>query len=232
MSFQVIWQSTVLQLGPTSKGLLPLLRANVPLILPSCSELKQKSKESTCKGHAQNTTWLNYPLNGKSQQDVTFDSPWLVPNTLELNKCGNCRASSLEAGSGAEREFRKVKQLSLHCSETTLTGESRYHISPPRGFEPVTLVAGSKQVSPLDQWDMVRIKWDCRLFTGLPPSSRLHRLWSQKGDLQRAWNRDRKAVWDQVGLSHCRHEGLVTVGDEALLTINHVGVTNVARQRY
>ncbi len=61
-----------------------------------------------------------------------------------------------------------------------------------------------------------------------PPSSRLRRLWSQKGDLQRAWNRDRKAVWDQVGLSHFWHEGLVTVGDEALLMINHVGVTNVA----
>jgi hypothetical protein len=37
------------------------------------------------------------------------------------------------------------------CSETMLTGESRFHISSPRGFEPVTLVAGSKQVSPLDQ---------------------------------------------------------------------------------
>ncbi len=34
----------------------------------------------------------------------------------------------------------------LYCSETTLTGESRFHISPPRGFEPVSLVAGSKQV--------------------------------------------------------------------------------------
>jgi hypothetical protein len=34
-----------------------------------------------------------------------------------------------------------------------------------------------------------------------------------------------------VGQSHCRHEGLVTVGDEALLMINHVRVTNVARQR-
>ncbi len=59
------------------------------------------------------------------------------------------------------------------CSETSLTGKSRFHISPPRGFEPVTLVAGSKQVSPLDQWDIVRIMWDCRLSTGLPPSSRL-----------------------------------------------------------
>jgi hypothetical protein len=57
------------------------------------------------------------------------------------------------------------------CSETSLTGESRFHISPPRGFEPVTLVAGSKQVSPLDQWDMVRIMWDCRLSTGLPPAA-------------------------------------------------------------
>ncbi len=38
-----------------------------------------------------------------------------------------------------------------HCSETTLTGESRFHLSPPRGVEPVTLVVGSKQVSPLDQ---------------------------------------------------------------------------------
>jgi hypothetical protein len=32
------------------------------------------------------------------------------------------------------------------CSETTLTGESRFHISPPRGFESVSLVTGSKQV--------------------------------------------------------------------------------------
>ncbi len=75
--------------------------------------------------------------------------------------------------------------------------------------------------SPLDQWDMVRMKWDCRLSTGLPPNSRLCRLWSRKGDLQRAWNRDRKVVWDQVGLSHYQHEGLVTVRDEAHLRPGH-----------
>ncbi len=34
----------------------------------------------------------------------------------------------------------------LFCSETTLTGESRFHISPPRRFELVSLVVGSKQV--------------------------------------------------------------------------------------
>ncbi len=41
-------------------------------------------------------------------------------------------------------------------------------------------------------------------------------------------------MWDQVGLSHCWHDGLVTARDEApsdeATKINHVGVTNVARQ--
>jgi hypothetical protein len=60
-----------------------------------------------------------------------------------------------------------------------------------------------------------------------PPQQPTPWLWSRKGDLQRAWNQDRKAVWDQVGLSHC----LVMVRDEATVMINHIGVTNVARQR-
>jgi hypothetical protein len=49
------------------------------------------------------------------------------------------------------------------------------------------------------------------------PSSQLCWLWSWKEDLQRAWNRDRRAVWDQVELSHCWHEGLVTIPVKALL---------------
>ncbi len=65
------------------------------------------------------------------------------------------------------------------------------------------------------------MQWDCRLSTGLPPSSRLCQLWSLKEDLQQAWNRDRRAVWDQVGLSHCRHHGLVTVRDKARLRQGH-----------
>jgi hypothetical protein len=35
------------------------------------------------------------------------------------------------------------------CSETTLTGESRFHISTPLGIEPRSLMTGSKWV---DQW--------------------------------------------------------------------------------
>jgi hypothetical protein len=111
-----------------------------------------------------------------------------------------------------------------------LTGESRFHISTTQGIWTQVPWDGKQRVSPLDQWDMVRMNewieiawmnWDCRLSTGLPSSSRLCRLWSWKADLQRAWNRDRKAVWDQGGLSHCRHEGLVMVWDKARLRRGH-----------
>ncbi len=102
-----------------------------------------------------------------------------------------------------------------------LTGESRFSYKYPLGIWSWVPCDWKQTGSPLDQWDMVRMKWDCRLSTGLPPSSRLRRLWVRKGDLQRAWNRDRKAVWDQVGLSHCRHEGLVTVRDDACLRRGH-----------
>ncbi len=106
------------------------------------------------------------------------------------------------------------------CSETTLTGESWFHILhkyPPWGFEPRSLMTGSKQVVhwTSETW------WECRLSTGLPPSSWLRRLWSGKEDLQQGWNQDRRAVWDQVGLSHCRYDGLVTVRDKARLSRGH-----------
>jgi hypothetical protein len=74
---------------------------------------------------------------------------------------------------------------------------------------------------PLDQRNCVRMQWDCRLSTGLPPSSRLCWLWSRKEDLQVTWNWDRRAVWDQVGLSYCQHYSLVTVQDEACLRRGH-----------
>ncbi len=88
-----------------------------------------------------------------------------------------------------------------------LTGESRFHISTPQGIWTWVPCDGKQMGSPLDQWDMVWMQWDCRLSTGLSPSSRLRRLWIRKGDLQRAWNWDRKAMWDQVGLSHLSARG-------------------------
>ncbi len=91
----------------------------------------------------------------------------------------------------------------------------------PQGIWTWVPYDGKHTGSPLDQWDILRMKWDCRHSTGLPPSIRLRRLWSRKGDLQQAWNWDRKAVWDQVVLSHCRHAGLVTVRDKARLRRGH-----------
>jgi hypothetical protein len=51
------------------------------------------------------------------------------------------------------------------CSETTLTGESRFHISTPLGIWAWVPWGGKQTGSPLDQWDMVRMKWDCWLST-------------------------------------------------------------------
>ncbi len=77
---------------------------------------------------------------------------------------------------------------------------------------------GEQTGGPLDQRNCVWMQWYCRLSKGLPPpSSRLRWLWSQNEGLQQAWNQDRRAVWDQVGLSHCRHDGLVTIRDETRL---------------
>jgi hypothetical protein len=41
-----------------------------------------------------------------------------------------------------------IMQMEI-CSETTLTGESRFHISTPWGFEPGSLMTGSKHSTGL-----------------------------------------------------------------------------------
>jgi hypothetical protein len=50
-------------------------------------------------------------------------------------------------------------------SETLLTGESRFHISTPQGIWTRVPCDGKQTGSPLDQWDMVWMKWNCRLST-------------------------------------------------------------------
>ncbi len=94
-------------------------------------------------------------------------------------------------------------------------------------------MTGSKRVDHWTSglWNCVWVQWDCRAQgTGIPPSSRLCQLWRRKEDLQRAWNRDRRAVWDQVGLSHCWHDGLVTVQDKARLRRGHNDQTRRGHQ--
>ncbi len=104
-----------------------------------------------------------------------------------------------------------------HCSKTTLTGESWFHISPPQGIWTQVPCDGKQRVTPLDHWDMVRMKWDCRLSTGLPPSSCVSCEAGRRTCSERETGKEKlcEIKWD--GLSHCRHEGLVTVWDEARL---------------
>jgi hypothetical protein len=47
---------------------------------------------------------------------------------------------------GSGRGHNDQSHCSHQCSETTLTGESRFHISTPLGLEPMSLMTGSKQV--------------------------------------------------------------------------------------
>jgi hypothetical protein len=50
------------------------------------------------------------------------------------------------------------------CSETTLTGESRFHISTPLGIEPESLIVGSKRV---DHWTS-GVVYECSEIAGSP----------------------------------------------------------------
>ncbi len=128
------------------------------------------------------------------------------------------------------RMFHLARKI-LTCSETTLTGESRFHISPPKGIWTCVPCDGKQTGSPLDQWDMVRMKWDCRLSTGLPPAAD-----SVGCEARRETSGERETgtgkLRDQVDL------GLHIVGADVSEApsgwrsqwSDHVGVTNVARQ--
>jgi hypothetical protein len=59
----------------------------------------------------------------------------------------------------------KETLLIVFWSKTTLTGESRFHIRTPQGIWTWAPCDGKQTSSPLDLWDMVGMKWDCRLST-------------------------------------------------------------------
>ncbi len=114
-----------------------------------------------------------------------------------------------------------------YCSKTMLTGEFGFHTSTPPPPGDWTQVphdgkqTGSKRV---DHWTSGTVyEWSevGGSPQGSPPSSRLCLLSSRKEDLPRAVNPGQRAVWDQVGFSHCRYDGLVTVWNEARLRWGH-----------
>jgi hypothetical protein len=118
------------------------------------------------------------------------------------------------------------------CRETTQTGESRFHINPPRRFEPESLVAGSKQIvhwTSETWWELCEIAGSPQ---GSPPAAD-----SVGCEARRETCSERETgtgkLCDQVDLS------LHTVSAEPSEApwgwqsqwSDHVGVTNIARQR-
>ncbi len=81
---------------------------------------------------------------------------------ITLSAQGLCDGS----GRGPLRRGHNDQSRRGHqCSETKLTGESRFHISTPQGIWTRVPCDGKQTGSPLDQWNMVRMKWDFRLST-------------------------------------------------------------------
>ncbi len=54
-------------------------------------------------------------------------------------------------------ELKISKFIIMYCSDTTLTGESRFHISTPLGIWTWVPCDRKQTGSPLNQWDMVRM---------------------------------------------------------------------------
>ncbi len=100
------------------------------------------------------------------------------------------------------------------------TGESWFHISTPLGIEPGSLMTRSNRV---DHWTSGTV-YECSEIVGslqAPPSSRYVSCEAGRRTLRQVWNRDRRAVWDQVGLWHCQHDSLVKVLDKSCRRRGH-----------
>ncbi len=112
------------------------------------------------------------------------------------------------------------KSALRYCSETTLTGESWFYINTPLGIEPGCLMTGSKR---LDHWTPGTV-CECSEIAGSPqgsPPAAKYVVVKPEGRPVASMKKDWRAMWDQVGLSHCQHDGLVTVRDEARLRRGH-----------
>jgi hypothetical protein len=93
---------------------------------------------------------------------------------------------------------QKDSQKIVPCSETTLTGESRFHISPPRGIWTWVPCDRKQTGSPLDQWDMVRMKWDCRVSTPHKKIQTISVIFYSRRDNMSSWNGAQKPVLGRV----------------------------------
>ncbi len=96
--------------------------------------------------------------------NVQFSFKKLAAQWLAILKAGQSLFACFENLSATSKAFG-AKQL--RCSETTLTGESLFHISTPLGIEPRPLMIGSKRV---DHWTSGTV-CECSGIAGSPQGS-------------------------------------------------------------
>ncbi len=116
--------------------------------------------------------WNQWPQLLKETETLEIEMGWWLTYGLHLwiyflqIYCREVVALFMLMGLPSWIFVRGSKQPSgkwLYCSETTLTGESRFHTSTPQGIWTRVPCDRKQMGSPLDLWDMVRKKWDCRL---------------------------------------------------------------------
>jgi hypothetical protein len=105
--------------------------------------------------------------------------------------------------------FLKATETS-DCSETTLTGESRFHISTPLGIEPGSLMTGSKRVT---HWTSETV-YECSEIAGSPqgsPQQPTMSIVKPEGGSAARMKLGQKSCLRSSGIITLSHYGLVTV---------------------
>ncbi len=121
------------------------------------------------------------------------------------------------------------------CSETTPTGESQFHKSTPLGIEPGSLMTGSKGLTHWTSETVCQCSEIAGSPQGSPPAAEYVCSEARRRTCSERENGTEELYevkWDYhiVRTTAYWRFGTKHTSDEATL-INHVGVTNVARQR-
>jgi hypothetical protein len=146
-------------------------------MLTRCSCLGHTNMRSV---HSSPNLQLEFFLRGRQRTPSLY-----APD--ELRKPASPTAMSMDPSLGSSPWTHTHTYTWLQNMTTKTNRRIPVSHKYPLGINPGSLMTGSKQV---DHWTSgtVWMQRDCRLSSGLPPSSRLCWLWSRKEDLQ--WERN------------------------------------------
>jgi hypothetical protein len=113
------------------------------------------------QGSPQQPTMLAVKLKGGPAASMNWDRR-AVWDQVGFSHCLHDGLVMVRDEARLRRGHNDQSRRGTQCSETTLTGESWFHISNPP-WDWTQVPHDRKQTgSPLDLWDMVWIQWDCR----------------------------------------------------------------------